>query len=157
MYRYEEVEVFRNVINQCNQGRIVAMNSNGERKVPPAIANSLLEHVNSNFMFTRPRREVYARKNFFPKTRVQEKILYKKPPFTLRNQQKFHQNTPLPAGYSGQGLVQTNHSRVVSQSTPRASYHTAGPQQLPLQYQTVANGQPAVYVQGPQAGQGSDI
>lgn len=152
MYRYEEVEVFRALISQCNQNRTIAINGNGERKIPPSMANNLLEHVNSNYMFPRPRREVYSKRNFFPKTRVQEKILYKKPPFTLRNQPKFHSQSPLPAGYSGQGLVPNTYARVVSQSTPRASYHAApqvayqsGPAQV--QYAGAPVAQPSVLSQ----------
>lgn len=103
--QYDPTEVFRGIIEQCNQGRIIALNGNGERKVPQDLAINMLENVNSNFMYPRPFRDTYAKKTFFPKTKVQEKILYKKPPLTLRNQPKYHQNAGLPANYAGQGIV----------------------------------------------------
>jgi hypothetical protein len=86
----ESVDVFKRVIDVNNEEKNRNCMRAGERKVPKPLSNALLENISSNFVFPRPKRDVYAKKNQFPKTQYQEKILYKKPPFTLRNQLKHH-------------------------------------------------------------------
>ena len=70
MYVYEPVEVFRRVIQANQEEKLRNLQRNGERKVPTAVANNLLENISSNFMFPRPKKDVFARKNYFPKTQV---------------------------------------------------------------------------------------
>lgn len=130
MYQYEQVDVFKAIIDQCNQGRTIALNQAGERKVPKEIGMNMLENINSNFIFPRARRDTFAKKTFFPKTKVQEKILYKKPPFTLRNQPKYHTQSALPANYAGQGIVHNPHRYIRPSYTAveqRPSYHRTQP------------------------------
>jgi hypothetical protein len=130
MYQYEQVDVFRAIIDQCNQGRTIALNQAGERKVPKEMGMNMLENINSNFTFPRARRDTFARKTFFPKTKVQEKILYKKPPFTLKNQPKYHTQSGLPVNYAGQGIVPNPHRFVRPSHSPveqRPSYHRSQP------------------------------
>lgn len=112
MYQYEQVDIFKRVIDANNEERARNVLRNGERKVPEQLSNNLLENISSNFMFPRPKKDVFARRNFFPKTGVQEKILYKKPPFTLRNVLKYH-----GPGATGQ-QVQVIQSGVLAPNQP---------------------------------------
>lgn len=135
MYQYEQVDIFKRVLDANHEERTRNVLRTGERKVPEQLANNLLENISSNFMFPRPKKDVFARRNFFPKTGVQEKILYKKPPFTLRNVLKYH--GPTFGAQQAQVVVQPG---VVPGVAP-TNRVPAGPQVQ--QYQPQAYGQPA--------------
>ena len=123
MYQYEPVEIFKRVVDANHEERNRALQRGGERKVPTQLSNNLLENISSNFSFPRPKRDIFAKKSFFPKTQVQENILYKKPQFTLRNVVKYH----------GYGQPQATYQ--TSQMAPAVGGNRIG-QQLPIQQGT---------------------
>lgn len=137
----ESVDVFKRVIDQNIEEKNRNCLQAGERKVPKPLSNALLENISSNFVFPRPKRDAYAKKSQFPKTQYQEKILYKKPPFTLRNQLKHHvitqqvvqqgptalyqPNAPLLANNTRVEVVRASSANQQPTLTSPANYNTA--------------------------------